>query len=204
MTDGSAVRVAFQGELGAYGDEAIMLRWRGSAAATPRNSFEEVVAAVASGTADYGVLPVWNTIVGDIAVGNAALRLALAPDFGLSLAGDIVVAVRHHLLAPPGVALSDIESVASHPVALAQCGQFLARRPRLRPRPVYDTAGAARQLAMDRTPRAAAIAGRRAAELYGLAVVAADVQDVPDNATRFVVLERPPRSHAAVRPLGLR
>lgn len=184
--------VAFQGELGAYGDEAITIRWRGAAVPMPANCFEDVVTAVASGNADYGVLPVWNTIVGDITPGLTALRLALAPDCGLGLAGDVHVVVRHYLLAIPGVPLEDIELVASHPVALAQCGSFLANNPRLIPRAVYDTAGAARDLSVERTPRTAAIASRGAAELYGLAVLAADVQDVSDNVTRFLVLERPP------------
>lgn len=184
------IHVAFQGELGAYGEEAITQRWRGAASPVPSIGFADVVVAVSSGSVEYGILPVWNTIVGDIWRGRAALRLARSAYHGLVDVGEVQVIVRHQLLALPGCTLDDIDSVASHPVALAQCGRFLARHPHMRAVSVYDTAGAARDLATNRTRVSAAIASRAAAERYGLMILKSDIQDTPDNITRFIVLAR--------------
>ena len=185
-----SIRVAFQGELGAYGDQAIIQRWHGTATPTPSASFEHVVADVAWDIADFGILPVWNSVVGEIAAGCAAVRLARSTPYALAVVGDTHVVVRHHLLALPGGGMDDIESVSSHPVALAQCGKFLAAHPAITPTPAYDTAGAARDLVMRGTRNAAAVAGRTAAERYGLVVLEADIQDVPDNVTHFLILAR--------------
>lgn len=193
------IHVAFQGELGAYGDEAIAQCWQGDAVATPSASFEHVVADVAWGIVDFGIVPVWNSVVGDIAPGCAAVRLARTAPYGLVVRGDIHVVVRHQLLGLPGSRLVDIDTVASHPVALAQCGRFLAAHPAITPRPGYDTAGAARDLVMHGTRNVAAIAGRTAGERYGLIVLAGDIQDVPDNVTHFLILARPTRGGDAER-----
>lgn len=183
-------RVAFQGELGAYGEEAIVQRWRGAATPVPSLAFDDVVDALGTARADYGIIPVWNTIVGDVEPGIAAVRAARAlPDIPRS-DGYIELRIRHLLLAPHGTRLSDVVGVASHPVALAQCNRLFERHPRLERRVAYDTAGAARELARTRAPHSAAIAGRLAAERYGLAVLASDVQDLTHNVTRFLVLRR--------------
>jgi len=184
------VRVAFQGELGAYGDQAIEQHWGGHATAAPSASFEHVVADVAWGLADFGVVPVWNTVVGDIASGCDAVRIARSSPYDLTVVGDEHVVIRHQLLARPGAALRDIECVESHPVALAQCGRFLAEHPRIVPREVYDTAGAARTLSKHGAATTAAIAGSVAARRYGLIILAADIQDIPDNVTHFFVIAR--------------
>lgn len=202
------ITVAFQGEPGAYGDEAILARWGGAADATPVSTFADVIAAVESGHTDFGVIPVWNSIVGWIAAGCQEIRSARArarvrgatdrrPGGGVAVIGDVHVVVRHHLLALPGAALDEIGVVCSHPVALAQCRAFFARHPRLTVQPAYDTAGAARALAAGREPGVAAVAGRAAAERYGLTILAADVQDVPDNVTHFLVVERTERARRA-------
>jgi prephenate dehydratase len=193
------IHVAFQGELGAYGHQAIAQRWHGDAVPAPSVSFEHVVTDVAWEMADFGILPVWNSVVGDIAGGCAAVRLARSSPYGLIVIGDAHVVVRHHLLALPGHRIEDIESVTSHPVALAQCGKFLAAHPKIRPISGYDTAGAARDLVMHGKRNAAAIAGRFAAERYGLIVLEADIQDVPDNVTHFLILARPVRNNGASR-----
>jgi prephenate dehydratase len=211
---GATLRVAFQGELGAYGDQAIAQCWHGSATAAPSASFEDVVMDVAWGWVDYGIIPVWNTIVGDIESGRDAVRLGQSAAYGLVPVGETQVAVQHQLLALPGSTLDDIECVASHPVALAQCRRFLLAHPRMVARPVYDTAGAARNLvtrehgpaaAPEHTQQpaqqpaqqharqrhtSAAIAGRAAAERYGLVILAQNIQDVASNVTRFIVLAR--------------
>jgi prephenate dehydratase len=197
------IHVAFQGELGAYGDQAIAQCWHGSAVPAPSASFEHVVADVAWSIADFGILPVWNSVVGEIAAGCAAVRLARSTPYGLVVIGDAHVVVRHHLLALPGSRMDDIRSVTSHPVALAQCGRFLAAHPKIAPTPGYDTAGAARDLARDLVTRetrdAAAIAGRIAAERYRLVILEADIQDVPDNVTHFLILAHPAHDSSTSR-----
>lgn len=187
-TRGDVIHVAFQGELGAYGDQAILQHWHGAATAVPSASFEHVVADVAWGLADYGILPVWNTVVGEIAPGCAAVRIGIRAPYQLAVCGDAYVVVRHQLLALPGTTLDDIKCVASHPVALAQCGRFLAAHPHIVAKPDYDTAGAARDLALGGTRSMAAIAGRIAADRYGLSILREDIQDVPDNVTHFLIL----------------
>lgn len=186
----AVIRVAFQGELGAYGDDAIAARWRGRAQSLPAASFADVIAAVADGAAELGVVPVWNTIVGDVIAGCEAVALGCGAAHALAVVDEVQVAVQHQLLAPAGATLEGVRTVVSHPTALAQCGAFLARHRWMTAQPVYDTAGAARELARWRTPAVAAVAGRSAAERYGLTVLASDIQDVPDNVTRFAVLAR--------------
>jgi len=181
-------RVAFQGELGAYGDEAIARHWSGAATAVPMRSFDDVVNAVIGGEAESGVLPCWNSVVGAVHDGRRALERAR--EQGLRAAGEIEVPVHHQLLANPGTTLDDVIVVASHPVALAQCRRFLSAHPLMMTCPVYDTAGAARDLARTGVPGHAAIASRAAGERYGLVVLAADIQDVAHNVTRFSVIAR--------------
>jgi prephenate dehydratase len=193
-TAGSRVRVAFQGELGAFSDEAIARRWNGSATPVPSISFEHVVAGVADGSADYGILPVWNTIVGDIEPGCAAVDAGRNGPHRLIVIGEAHVDVRHQLLGLPGSILRDITAVSSHPVALAQCRRFLSAQPRIVATAGYDTAGAARDVASQKNPHAAAIASHLAAQRYGLIVLQADIQDAPINVTHFLVLGRPKSS----------
>lgn len=205
-SQGETIHVAFQGELGAYGDQAILQHWRGAATPIPSASFEHVVADVAWGLADYGVLPVWNTVVGDVTTGCAAVRIGLRAPYHLTVLGDVHVVVRHHLLGLAGARLDEIRDVASHPVALAQCGRFLAAHPHIVVNSAYDTAGAARDLALSGPRSTAAIAGRIAAERYGLSILREDIQDVPDNVTHFLVLARAAHqgnSSATLRSSGI-
>ncbi len=192
------IRVAFQGELGAYGDEAIAQHWRGAATSIPSPSFQSVITEVEHGRADFGILPVWNTIVGDIAPGRIAVQLGCSSTLGLVIVGDAHVIVRHQLLALPGSTLDTLDTVSSHPVALAQCGRFLAAHPHIIANPVYDTAGAARDLAMSRAHTSAAIAGPAAAKLYGLVALRADIQDVSENITRFLIVTAPGNQYSSL------
>jgi len=188
LTPTRTLRVAFQGELGAYGDEAITRRWGSDATPVPVIAFDDVVEAVLAGDAERGVLPQWNSVVGDVLGGRGALGRGAGR--GLDVIGEIEVAVRHQLLAAPGTTLDEVYVVASHPVALAQCRRFLSAHPLVMAQPVYDTAGAARDLARTRTHGHAAIASRAAAERYGLVILASDIQDVAHNVTRFAVISR--------------
>ena len=177
--------VAYQGVAGAYGEEAALLTRPGG---EPRGypTFPDVFAAVASGEAGLGVVPVENSLAGAV---HQNFDLLLEHD--LPIVGEVVVRVRHHLLAPPGVGLHEVRRVYSHPQALAQAHGFL-RRHGLAPVPTYDTAGAAEELARSGERGAAAIASRRAGELYGLTTLAAGIEDEPWNYTRFLVLAREP------------
>ncbi|PYE55016.1 prephenate dehydratase [Deinococcus yavapaiensis] len=182
--------VAFQGVSGAYGEKAALACIEG---AVPRgfDTFHEVFAAVTAGHAEIGVVPVENSLAGSV---HQNVDLLLETD--LHVVREIIVRVRHNLLALPGVNLEDVRRVRSHPQALAQCDGFLARH-HLQPVAAYDTAGAARELAESGARDEAAIASSRAGELYGLSVLAEGIEDEPYNFTRFLVLSRnePPREN---------
>ena len=192
--------VAYQGEPGAFGEEAV-LGWFGpSAAPMPVPTFSAVRAAVESGDADAGVLPLENSLAGT--VGDALDALAVGT---LLVVGEIMLPIRHQLLAMPGVELPAIERVSSHWQALAQCERYLSAHAWLVV-PAADTAGAARELADSGDRTAAAIASRAAAERYGLAVLAEDIQDADHNVTRFAILAaegaRAPQPTGALAPQG--
>ncbi|MER2599564.1 MAG: prephenate dehydratase [Caldilineales bacterium] len=176
--------IAFQGEHGAYSEQAARQHFGNDIVTLPCTAFEGIFAAVESGEADFGVLPVENSLAGSI---NRAYDLLLEHD--LRAWGEILLRVRHNLLAPAGVALADIHTVRSHPQALAQCETWLNRRG-LKAVPWYDTAGSARELAADPQPGVAAIASSLAAETYGLQTLASGIEDLAWNYTRFFVVGR--------------
>lgn len=182
--------VAFQGERGAYSEEAIY-QFLGSEVETlPCHRFEAIFEAVESGTADYGALPVENSTAGSI---NRAYDLLL--DHDLRIWGEAILRVRHALLAPPGTALTDVQRVRSHPQALAQCERYLSHRG-WTTEMAYDTAGSARDLAATPEPGVVAIASRLAGQLYGLKELAYGIEDSFYNYTRFFILgnQQPPRA----------
>jgi prephenate dehydratase len=183
------MRVAFQGELGAFSELAVESLWGDGAEPVPRREFVDVAKAVEQGEVNFGVLPVENTIAGSV---TGAWDAILECD-GLHVVAETVLPIHHCLLALPGVSLDTLRTVSSHPVALAQCGRFLRAHSSLVVRPAYDTAGAAREVARRGESVAGAIAGRQAAGRYGLDVVVADIEDRADNATRFVAIGRTPK-----------
>jgi prephenate dehydratase len=174
--------VAYQGEPGAFGEEAVIGWFGPDALPVPVPTFSAVCAAVQGGKADAGVLPLENSLAGT--VGDALDALAVGT---LRVVGEVLLPIRHQLLALPGVGLEDVERVSSHWQALAQCERYLEARG-WQIVPAADTAGAARELASVGDRRAAAIASRTAAERYGLEVLAGDIQDADHNMTRFAVL----------------
>lgn len=192
--------VAYQGEPGAFGEEAV-LGWFGAGATPlPVPTFSAVCAAVEAGAADAGVLPLENSLAGT--VGDALDALAAG---SLRVVGEVLLPIRHQLLALPGVELAAIERVSSHWQALAQCERYLATRG-WQVVPAADTAGAARELAASGDRRSAAIASRAAAARYGLQILAPDIQDADHNMTRFAVLAGVaaplPRPAGALAPRG--
>jgi prephenate dehydratase len=177
--------VAYQGEPGAFGEEAI-IGYFGTDAVEPipMSTFSAVCAAVEFGSADAGVLPLENSLAGT--VGDALDALA---DGELHVVGELLLPVRHQLLVLSGVKVEEIEWVASHWQALSQCERFLAGRG-WEIVPAADTAGAARELAARGDRHAAAVASERAAIRYELEIAARDIQDSSHNVTRFAILAR--------------
>lgn len=180
-------RVSFQGEPGAFSELAIRQHWDGRAIAVPSEKFEDAIARIADGTADFAVIPVENVIAGPV---NAALAALNAAGSHVQVVGDVRVDVHLCLMAPAGATLAGLRVIYSHPMALAQCRQFVATRPWLSARRHCDTAGAARDVATRGDLTVGAVAGVPAAERYGLDILAQAIQDTPDNWTRFVVIGR--------------
>lgn len=178
------MRIVYQGVPGAYSHVAASVRLPGGRSSGLAD-FGAVAAAVAAGRADVGVLPVWNTVVGEV----TAATSAIAEWHDLEETDRFDQRISHCLVALPGADLASLRWAESHPVALAQCARWLSAR-RLEPRAAGDTAGAARAIAADRDWTRAAIAPAEAAERYGLIVLARDIADAPDNRTTFVVIRR--------------
>jgi prephenate dehydratase len=178
--------VAYQGEAGAYSEEgALALFPDAERQALP--SIRKVFEAVEVGRVAAGLVPLDNSQAGSI---NETYDLFLR--HGLHLIAETVVRVDHCLLALPGTAIDELVEVMSHPQAIAQSEEFLSAL-EVTVRAEYNTAGAAKRIAEERLERTAAIASRRAAELYGLEVLAERIQTYPDNYTRFGVLSRDPK-----------
>jgi prephenate dehydratase len=156
----------------------------------PCKSFEEVFASVEQGPAQYGVLPIENSIGGSI-----HRNYDLLMENHLPIVGEVEVPVVHHLLALPGASLSAIKRVYSHPQALAQCERFLRTLSGVEIIATYDTAGSAKMVQDGKLTDTAAIASARAGEIFGLAPLASSIQDFSDNITRFIVIGRRPLSN---------
>lgn len=174
--------VAFQGEPGAYSQLAALEYFGPDTVTLPCKSFEEVFEAAQSGQASHGLLPVENSLAGSI---HRNYDLMLRHD--LHIVGEYPLRVSHCLMALPGVSLEQVESAHSHPQALAQCEANL-RQLGLVPMVEADTAGSARWLAESGDRTAAALASRHAAQVYGLQILKAEMEDNPANFTRFLAL----------------
>jgi prephenate dehydratase len=185
-------RVAFQGEHGAFSEEAVVRLWGDAAEPVPMRGNRDVARAVVAGVVDRGVLPLENSVAG--AVADSYDALADVED--VRVVGEIVIPIRLCVLGLPGATIAGLRRIESHPMALAQCREFLARHPHIVPSGANDTAGAARDVAASGERSRAALASRVAAVRNGLVVLAEDVHDHRDNATRFVVLSR---RHVRVR-----
>lgn len=178
--------VAFQGERGAYSELALQRAFGEDAQPLPLPDLPDVFEAVAGGKADLGIAPVENSYAGSVDRAYDLLR-----ERDVVPVGEVVVPVRHALLALPGVAAGDVDRVLSHPQALAQCRSAVEE---LGAEAVatYDTAGSARRVAEEGLRDAAAIASPLSGERYGLEVLARDLQSQAGNRTRFLVLDREP------------
>ena len=179
-------RIAFQGEAGAYSEEALFLL-HPDAVSLPYREFRDVASAVTAGRSDLGLLPIENSLVGSIAT-----NFDLIAESGLAIVAEVVSVVHHCLLGVPGGSPSSLRRVLSHPVALAQCERFLAGLSGVEAVAFYDTAGAAAEVARRSDPTLGAVAGALAAQRYGLGILAERIEDEPHNQTRFLVVAREP------------
>jgi chorismate mutase/prephenate dehydratase len=178
------VKVAFQGERGAYSEGAIYTFFGDEAEVKPCRDLTEVFESVDKQEAQFGVVPVENSLEGSV---NQTYDLFLTHD--LKVSGEIIIRISHCLIANPSTSLEAVKTVYSHPQALAQCRRFLERLGRDLI-PTYDTAGSVKMLKEKGLKDAAAVASKKAAEIYGMKILAREIEDNPTNYTRFFVLSK--------------
>jgi len=194
-SEGRTPTVAFQGEHGAFSEEALLGHFQGRAHPLPRRDFRGVGQAVLTGEAELGILPVENSLAGSVQGAHDVLTGG-----GVTIVGEVTIPIRLFLLGVPGAREEALRRILSHPVALAQCTRYLRGHPHAEAVAVHDTAGAAQEVARLADPEVAAVAPRGAAERYGLQVLASDLQDREDNQTRFYVVRRADDPAAAEPP----
>ncbi len=180
------MRVAFQGEPGAFSEAAAVQLLGGGIRTIPRTTFDATFRAIAEDAADALLVPVENTLAGSV------VRVYdLLLDSPLEMCGETILPIEHHLMACPGATFADLRAVASHPVALAQCERFFESNPGLKRIPAEDTAGSVREMMGRGDKSCGAIAGKPAAERYRAIILRESIQDNAENFTRFVLLLRP-------------
>ena len=177
------MRVAFQGEPGAYSEQAVF-NYYGNIETLPRESFDAVFDAVVSVASEAALIPIENSLAGSIHQ-NYDLLL----HHNLHIVGEYLLRVRHCLIAMPGVKKEDIQKAISHPQALGQCAAYL-RSHGIKAEQVYDTAGSVKMLKESGARDTAAIASRRAAEIYEMQILEEGIEDNPENYTRFLAIQR--------------
>jgi prephenate dehydratase len=180
-------RIAFQGERGAFSEEAAVKLLGEEISLVPRPTFGSMFAAIGEGAADLILAPVENSLYGSV---YECYDLLLASR--LTITAEVVVPIAHNLIGPPGATLGGVRVVQSHPVALGQCTRFFAEHPEIRRVVAEDTAGSAREVVRGGDPSRAAIASRRAAEVYGGAILKEHLEDHRENYTRFWLLAEAP------------
>ncbi|MEW6286626.1 MAG: prephenate dehydratase [Chloroflexota bacterium] len=179
------MKVSFQGEAGAYSEQAIF-EYYGEVETVPCETFDAVFDAVVSGKANSALIPIENSLAGSI---HQNYDLLLRHD--LHIVGEYFLRVRHCLITLPGVRKDEIRKAISHPQALGQCAGYL-RSHGIKAEQVYDTAGSVKMLKESGARDTAAIASRRAAELYGMQILEEGIEDNAENYTRFLAVRREP------------
>jgi prephenate dehydratase len=177
-------RIAFQGERGAFSEEAAVKLLGEDIQLVPRPTFESLYSSIQEGLADNILAPIENSLAGSV-IRSYDLLIAS----GLHIQAEVVIPIVHNLIAVPGAKFEDITQVSSHPVALAQCERFFASHPAIKRVAADDTAGSVNDMMKAGDPTKAAIAGRRAAAVYGAAILKEHLEDHPENYTRFLLLK---------------
>jgi prephenate dehydratase len=178
------MQVAIQGEAGSFSHEAAM-KMEPEATILPCSLSEEVFRLLVEGAVDGAIIPIENSLAGPV-VEHYDLLLR----HKVAIERESLLRIRHNLIAVPGSSIELIEQVYSHPVALAQCRRFLESHPQMDACPFYDTAGSVKQMMELRDRHAGAIASVQAAEYYGGNILVADIEDNPENFTRFFLVKR--------------
>jgi len=178
------MKVAFQGEIGAYSESAVYSFFGSSVEAKPCKNLSNVFESVEKGETQYGVVPIENSIEGSV---NQTYDLFL--EYDLKVRDEIILRIAHCLIAHPGTQLNAIKTVYSHPQALGQCRKFLEQLG-CRLISTFDTAGSVKMINEERLMDAGAIASERAAKIYSMNILAKEIGDTPNNYTRFFVLSK--------------
>lgn len=176
------MKVAFQGEAGAYSEEAARVHFSGQILTIPYPTFEEVFRSVGEGEVACGIVPLENSIGGTI-----HRNYDLLLEWGLPVNGEVEHQINHCLMALPGTKVEDVKIVCSHIQAIMQCDKYV-RGLDVKVEVMYDTAGSAKYIRDKQLVNTAALASRRAAELYDLEILADSVQDCAENTTRFAII----------------
>jgi prephenate dehydratase len=191
-------RVAFQGEPGAFSEEAAVKLLGDQIETVPRPTFEAMFAAISDGAADLVLAPVENSLAGSV---YRCYDLLL--ESKLSITAEVVLPIAHNLIGPAGATLEQVRFVQSHPVALAQCTRFFEQHPEITRVAAEDTGGSVREVVRGGDPKRAAIASRRAAEIYGGVILQSHLEDHRRNFTRFLLLSDRPATPAEANKLSL-
>ena len=178
------VKVAFQGERGAYSESAVYTYFGDETEVKPCRDLTEVFESVDKQEVPVGVVPVENSLEGSV---NQTYDLFLTHN--LKVSGEVIIRISHCLIANPSTSLEAVKTVYSHPQALAQCRSFLERLGSDLI-PTYDTAGSVKILKEKGLKNAAAVASEKAAEIYGMKILAREIEDTPTNYTRFFVISK--------------
>jgi prephenate dehydratase len=187
MKRAAHTRIAFQGERGAFSEEAALKLLGADIALVPCGTFDATFAAIEDGVADYVLAPMENSLAGSV-----HRSFDLLVESGLHIVGEVIIPIAHNLIAMPGATFEGLTSVASHPVALAQCERFFTAHPALKRIAAEDTAGSVRDIMHAGDKQRAAIASKRAAEIYGAPILREHLEDDRENYTRFFLLASSP------------
>lgn len=178
-----STRIAFQGERGAFSEEAAVKILGEEIQLVPRATFEALYSSIQDGVADYILAPIENSLAGSV---HRSYDLLVSS--GLHIQAEVVIPIVHNLIGIPGATFEGITQVSSHPVALAQCERFFASHPKIKRVATDDTAGSVREVMSAGDKSKAGIASRRAAKVYGGAILREHLEDHPENYTRFLLL----------------
>ena len=176
-------RIAFQGERGAFSEEAAVKLLGEVIQLVPRATFEALYSSIQDGVADYILAPIENSLAGSV---HRSYDLLISS--GLHIQAEVVIPIVHNLIGMPGAQFEQITQVSSHPVALAQCEKFFASHPNIKRVATDDTAGSIREVMVAGDPSRAGIASKRAAAVYGAAILREHLEDHRENYTRFLLL----------------
>jgi prephenate dehydratase len=198
MSPAKSIRVAFQGERGAFSEQAAIDLLGEQITPVPRATFELLFAAIEEGAADLILAPIENALAGSV---HRSYDLLL--ESNLTITGEVVIPIAMNLIGAPGAHWEDVRSVESHPVALAQCERFFAENPQIRRVVAEDTAGSVNNVVRAGDVSRAAIAGMRAAEVYGGELLREHLEDDRANFTRFLLLSPDPKTARGANKLSL-